>query len=120
MPLRPIPGPAATLRPTKGTTMNNAGNTRPGAGGRLAELTAYECWGLLDSEEIARVAWQGREGVAIVPVNYTVADGSGRPARLAVRQPSPLHPGGPRRRHRPQALGFSRRRLGTYRRPAAK
>ena len=76
MPLRPVPVPPATLRPTKGTTMNNAGNTRPGAGGRLAELTAYECWGLLDSEEIARVAWHGREGVAIVPVNYTVADGS--------------------------------------------
>jgi nitroimidazol reductase NimA-like FMN-containing flavoprotein (pyridoxamine 5'-phosphate oxidase superfamily) len=56
--------------------MNNAGNTRPGTGGRLAELTAYECWGLLDSEEIARVAWHGRDGVAIVPVNYTVADGS--------------------------------------------
>src|SRR4029453_12851293 len=31
---------------------------------------------LLDSEEIARVAWPGRDGVAIVPVNYTVADGS--------------------------------------------
>jgi nitroimidazol reductase NimA-like FMN-containing flavoprotein (pyridoxamine 5'-phosphate oxidase superfamily) len=51
-------------------------HTRPGTGGRLVELTAYECWGLLDSEEIARVAWNRREGVAIVPVNYTVADGS--------------------------------------------
>jgi len=56
--------------------MNDAANIRPGAGGRLAELTAYECWGLLDSEEIARVAWNGREGVAVVPVNYTVADGA--------------------------------------------
>lgn len=56
--------------------MNNAKNGRPGAGGRLAELTAYECWGLLDTEEIARVAWHGRDGVAIVPVNYAVADGS--------------------------------------------
>jgi hypothetical protein len=56
--------------------MNSAGDTRRGTGGRLAELPAYECWGLLDSEEIARVAWQGRDGVAIVPVNYTVADGS--------------------------------------------
>jgi hypothetical protein len=56
--------------------MNDPKNTRPGTGGRLAELTAYECWGLLDSEQIARVAWNGREGVAIVPVNYTIADGS--------------------------------------------
>jgi nitroimidazol reductase NimA-like FMN-containing flavoprotein (pyridoxamine 5'-phosphate oxidase superfamily) len=31
---------------------------------------------LLDSEEIARVAWNGRDGVAVVPVNYTVADGA--------------------------------------------
>jgi hypothetical protein len=56
--------------------MNSARNTRQGTGGGLAELTAYESWGLLDSEEIARVAWHGREGVSIVPVNYTVADGS--------------------------------------------
>jgi nitroimidazol reductase NimA-like FMN-containing flavoprotein (pyridoxamine 5'-phosphate oxidase superfamily) len=56
--------------------MNDTRNTRQGAGGRLAELTAYECWGLLDSEEIARVAWNGGEGVAVVPVNYTVAEGA--------------------------------------------
>ena len=71
------PGSRDNLEADEGKhTMNNARNTRPGAGGRLAELTAYDCWGLLESEEIARVAWHGRDGVAIVPVNYTVADGS--------------------------------------------
>jgi uncharacterized protein len=39
-------------------------------------LTGYDCWGLLEEEEIARIAWAGPEGVAIVPVNYTVADGA--------------------------------------------
>jgi nitroimidazol reductase NimA-like FMN-containing flavoprotein (pyridoxamine 5'-phosphate oxidase superfamily) len=49
---------------------------RHGAGGRLADLTAYDCWALLESEEVARIAWNGREGVAIVPVNYTVGAGA--------------------------------------------
>ncbi|MFC7493571.1 MULTISPECIES: pyridoxamine 5'-phosphate oxidase family protein [unclassified Nocardioides] len=39
-------------------------------------LTAYDCWGLLEDEEIARIAWAGPDGVAIVPVNYTVSDGA--------------------------------------------
>jgi nitroimidazol reductase NimA-like FMN-containing flavoprotein (pyridoxamine 5'-phosphate oxidase superfamily) len=39
-------------------------------------LTAYDCWGLLETEEVARVAWTAPEGVAIVPVNYAVAEGS--------------------------------------------
>ena len=41
----------------------------------MATLTAYDCWGLLETEEIARVAWATSDGVAIVPVNYTVSDG---------------------------------------------
>jgi uncharacterized protein len=41
-----------------------------------AELLAYDCWRLLETEEIARVAWAGPDGVTIVPVNYTVSDGS--------------------------------------------
>jgi hypothetical protein len=103
--------------------MNSAGNTRRGTGGRLAELSAYDCWGLLDSEEIGRVAWQGREGVAIVPVNYTVADGSGRPARLASGN-RPLfirvEPVDATGRNLLASAGVGRCRLGTYRRPAAK
>jgi uncharacterized protein len=41
-----------------------------------AILTAYDCWGLLETEEVARVAWAAPGGVAVVPVNYTVADGA--------------------------------------------
>jgi len=39
-------------------------------------LAEYDCWGLLAQEDIARVAWASTEGVAIVPVNYVVADGA--------------------------------------------
>jgi nitroimidazol reductase NimA-like FMN-containing flavoprotein (pyridoxamine 5'-phosphate oxidase superfamily) len=39
-----------------------------------AVLDAYECWQLLPTEEVARVAWAGRDSVAIVPVNYAVVD----------------------------------------------
>ncbi|MBZ5736961.1 pyridoxamine 5'-phosphate oxidase family protein [Nocardioides mangrovi] len=41
-----------------------------------AVLPGYDCWQLLESEEIARIAWSGPDGVAVVPVNYTVADGA--------------------------------------------
>lgn len=41
-----------------------------------AMLTAYDCWGLLEHDEVARVAWTGPDGVAIVPVSYLVADGA--------------------------------------------
>jgi uncharacterized protein len=49
---------------------------RHGPGGRLADLSAYDYWALLESEEIARIAWIGREGVAVVPVNYTLGAGA--------------------------------------------
>lgn len=42
----------------------------------LATLTGYDCWGLLETQDIARIAWTTPDGVAVVPVNYTVADGS--------------------------------------------
>lgn len=41
-----------------------------------AILTAYDCWGLLETQEIARIAWATTDGVAVVPVNYTVVDGA--------------------------------------------
>lgn len=41
-----------------------------------AVLSRHDCWGLLEDEEVARVAWAGEDGVAIVPVNYAVADGA--------------------------------------------
>jgi len=46
------------------------------AGGRLAELSTFDCWQLLETAEIARFAWNGPRGVSMVPVNYTVADGA--------------------------------------------
>ncbi|WP_395659353.1 pyridoxamine 5'-phosphate oxidase family protein [Nocardioides sp.] len=42
----------------------------------IATLVAYDCWSLLEGAEIARVAWQGEDGIELIPVNYTVADGS--------------------------------------------
>jgi nitroimidazol reductase NimA-like FMN-containing flavoprotein (pyridoxamine 5'-phosphate oxidase superfamily) len=51
-------------------------NIIPGSAARLVDLPALECWQLLESAEIARVAWDGPRGVAVVPVNYAVADGA--------------------------------------------
>lgn len=39
-----------------------------------AVLNAYDCWDLLPTEEVARVAWAAPDSVAIVPVNYSVVD----------------------------------------------
>jgi hypothetical protein len=44
---------------------------------RVADVPPYECWHLLGrASGIARVVWSGTHGAAIVPVNYTVADGA--------------------------------------------
>jgi uncharacterized protein len=51
-------------------------NTVPGPGARLVEVPSFECWHLLHTAEVARVAWNGASGVAIVPVNYVVAGGA--------------------------------------------
>jgi hypothetical protein len=42
----------------------------------VATLLAYDCWSLLGEAEIARVAWQGADGIALVPVNYSVGEGA--------------------------------------------
>jgi nitroimidazol reductase NimA-like FMN-containing flavoprotein (pyridoxamine 5'-phosphate oxidase superfamily) len=42
----------------------------------VATLLAYDCWTLLGEAEIARVAWQGADGIALVPVNYSVGEGA--------------------------------------------
>jgi uncharacterized protein len=46
---------------------------------RLEPLSRYECWQLVTEvagpDGIARVVWSVADGPAIVPVNYTVADG---------------------------------------------
>jgi len=46
---------------------------------RLEELSPYDCWQLVSGaggpDGIARVVWSGPDGPAILPVNFTVADG---------------------------------------------
>jgi uncharacterized protein len=39
-----------------------------------AVLNASDCWQLLPTQEVARVAWNGPDGVSIVPDNFTVRD----------------------------------------------
>lgn len=51
------------------------GSTRE-RGGRLAELTPYDCWALLEGVRIGRVAWSRPEGPAVVPVNLALLDGA--------------------------------------------
>lgn len=51
------------------------GSTRE-RGGRLAELTPYDCWALLVGVQIGRVAWSRPEGPAVVPVNLALLDGA--------------------------------------------
>ena len=52
--------------------------TRPGAV-RLEPLSSYDCWQLVTEaagpDGIARIVWSGPDGPAIVPMNFTVADG---------------------------------------------
>ena len=45
-------------------------NTTHGTGSRLAELSAFDCWQLLETAEIVRIAWNGPRGVSVVPVNF--------------------------------------------------
>jgi hypothetical protein len=40
----------------------------------LDELTEDECWEHLGRLPVGRVAWQGEDGLTVVPVNYAVAD----------------------------------------------
>lgn len=42
--------------------------------GRLAVLTDGECWDLLRSQPVGRIAWSGLQGVSVVPVNFVVVD----------------------------------------------
>ena len=52
--------------------------TRAGAV-RLEPLNRYDCWQLVTDaagpDGIARIVWSGPDGPAIVPMNFTVADG---------------------------------------------
>jgi hypothetical protein len=56
-----------------------SGGTSQGGDVRLERLSRYDCWQLLSevagAAAIARIVWSGPDGMAIVPMNYTVADG---------------------------------------------
>jgi hypothetical protein len=39
---------------------------------RLVALSDDECWDLLRSHGVGRIAWSGAEGMSVVPVNYLV------------------------------------------------
>ena len=45
------------------------------AGHRLIELGQEECWRLLASTEIGRLAWVSSGAPVVVPVNFRVSDG---------------------------------------------
>jgi uncharacterized protein len=55
------------------------GKTSGGGEVHVEPLSRYECWRLVTEasgpDGIARVVWSGPDGPAIVPVNFTVADG---------------------------------------------
>ncbi|GAA3518051.1 pyridoxamine 5'-phosphate oxidase family protein [Nocardioides daeguensis] len=40
--------------------------------GRLVVLSDDECWDLLRSRPVGRIAWSGDQGVSVVPVNFAV------------------------------------------------
>ncbi|MEO5854179.1 MAG: pyridoxamine 5'-phosphate oxidase family protein [Nocardioides sp.] len=45
-------------------------------GGRLIELTTQECWELLASRPVGRIAYDDGEGPVVLPVNHLVCDGT--------------------------------------------
>ncbi|MCG6568350.1 pyridoxamine 5'-phosphate oxidase family protein [Tessaracoccus sp. ZS01] len=40
----------------------------------FSRLDGDECWALLGETVIGRIAWQGNDGIIVVPVNYQVVD----------------------------------------------
>jgi nitroimidazol reductase NimA-like FMN-containing flavoprotein (pyridoxamine 5'-phosphate oxidase superfamily) len=40
--------------------------------GRLAELSADECWELASSRPVGRLAWSGQRGPVVIPVNFSL------------------------------------------------
>lgn len=45
---------------------------------RVKELSVQECWDHVQAESgtVARIAWHGSTGPVVIPVNYTVDEGS--------------------------------------------
>jgi len=44
--------------------------------GHLRDITVEECWELLATKRVGRVAYCGPDGPEVLPMNYVVADGS--------------------------------------------
>ena len=44
--------------------------------GRLVVLSDPECWDLLRTQPVGRIAWTGLQGVSVIPVNFVVAEGA--------------------------------------------
>ncbi|WGY04496.1 pyridoxamine 5'-phosphate oxidase family protein [Nocardioides sp. QY071] len=42
--------------------------------GRLVVLSDDECWSLLRSRPVGRLAWSGDDGVTVLPLNFAVVD----------------------------------------------
>lgn len=53
----------------------------------FSRLDHDECWALLGETEVGRIAWQGPQGIVIVPVNYQM---SGRTIVFHTRPESAL------------------------------
>jgi len=51
---------------------SSAGDRGPGAAGRLRELTRAECFGLLETEHLGRLAVVDERGPVVFPVNYVL------------------------------------------------
>ncbi|MFE0653496.1 helix-turn-helix domain-containing protein [Streptomyces sp. NPDC059534] len=65
-----------TVQDLTGYTADLApGGARAGYRARMEEIGAAECWELLDGHGVGRVAVEGRDGLAVFPVNYQVVDG---------------------------------------------
>ncbi|MGW3248792.1 helix-turn-helix domain-containing protein [Streptomyces sp. NPDC001070] len=74
-------GLARTLDTSVSVLSGGEADLPPGRGqaaGRaeLMELGSEECWGLLSTHGVGRIALSMPEGLTVLPVNYTVADGT--------------------------------------------
>ena len=50
--------------------------------GFLKDLTTDDCWSLVAGQPVGRIAWNGSDGLTVLPVNFTV-DGSSVHLRTA-------------------------------------
>lgn len=65
-----------TVQDLTGYTADLApGGALAGYRARMEEIGEAECWELLDGHGVGRIAVEGRDGLAVFPVNYQVVDG---------------------------------------------